>query len=69
MIPEWDAYKKAQAESNAAYEAYRAAADKTAVALKAYTEAFSRHMNALSPLDVEGPLNPGDEAVLVGVQQ
>lgn len=69
MIREWDAYKAAQARSDAAYAAYRAAAEEASAALHAYTRALCDGMGDTLALPTERPLNAGDERVLVGVQQ
>lgn len=69
MIAEWEAYKAAQAKSDAAYAAYRAAADEAARALAAYSRAVCQGTGEALALPAERPLNAGDERVLVGVQQ
>lgn len=69
MITEWEAFKAAQAKSDAAYAAYRAAADEAAQALEAYSRAVCQGVGATLALPSDRPLNTGDERVLVGVQQ
>lgn len=69
MIDELHAYMRAQEKSNAAWAAYRAAADEAALALEAYSRAVCQGVGHTLALPSERPLNPGDEAVLVGVQQ
>lgn len=69
MNDAWNAYVQAQQASNAAWAAYRAASEEAARALEAYSRAVCQGAGRTLALDTERPLNPGNEAVLVGAQQ
>lgn len=64
MIAELEAYMQAQEKSNAAWAQYRAADDEAARALEAYTKAVFAGTGRALVLDVERPLNPGDETAI-----